>query len=127
MPDHRDRVHEISNLGLAHIGDAVYELMVRTWLCTQGYSTAKSLHNGAVAFVSANAQASAAERVILCLSEEELAVFKRGRNAHVSSVPQGSTYEQYHAATGLETLFGYLYLSGMISRLDELFKQIVGD
>lgn len=115
----------ISVLGLAHVGDAVFELMVRTWLCIQGASTAKRLHGGTVAFVSAKAQAEASERIIPKLSEEELSVFKRGRNAHANSVPRGSTYEEYHIATGIEALFGYLYLSGRIERLDELFEMVV--
>jgi len=115
----------ISVLGLAHVGDAVYELMVRTWLCTQGTSTAKRLHGGTVAFVSAKAQAEAAERMLPNLYDEELAVFKRGRNAHANSVPRGSTYEEYHIATGVEALFGHLYLSGKNERLGELFEMIV--
>jgi len=115
----------VSVLGLAHVGDAVFELMVRTWLCTQGASTAKRLHGGAVGFVSAKAQAAAAEKIRPVLNEDELAVFKRGRNAHVNSVPRGSTYEEYHVATGIEALFGHLYLSGMTERLCELFEMIV--
>ena len=118
-------LQEISVLGIAHVGDAVFELMVRTWLCMHGASTAKSLHGGAVAFVSARAQAAATERILPELSEEERAIFKRGRNAHVNSVPNGSTYEQYHMATGIEALFGYLYLSGRAERLDELFELII--
>ena len=116
---------EISMQGFAHIGDAVYELMVRTWLCTNGTSTAKNLHKKAVTFVSAKAQAAAAEAVLPKLNEEELAVYKRGRNTHLSSVPKGSTHEEYHAATGVEALFGYLYLSGRIDRLNELFGVVL--
>lgn len=120
-------LHEISVLGLAHVGDAVFELMVRTWLCTGGVLTAKRMHGGAVEFVSAKAQAAAAELLLARLSEEETAVFRRGRNAHVNSVPSACTYEEYHLATGMEALFGYLYLSGRIDRLDELFEIIVGN
>jgi len=120
-------LRKISVLGLAHIGDAVFELMVRTWLCLNGAETAKSLHGGSVAFVSAKAQAEAAERIKPVLSEEERAVFKRGRNAHVNSVPRASTYEEYHIATGIEALFGFLYLSGRTDRLNELFEMIVGE
>jgi ribonuclease-3 family protein len=115
----------ISVLGLAHIGDAVFELMVRTWLCIQGTSTAKQLHGGTVAYVSAKAQAEAADRLLPMLSEEELAVFKRGRNAHANTVPRASTYEEYHIATGIEALFGYLYLSEKTERLSELFEIII--
>jgi len=98
--------------------------MVRTWLCTNGTSTAKNLHNKAVALVSAKAQAVAADAVLSSLDEEELAVYKRGRNTHLSSVPKGSTHEEYHAATGIEALFGYLYLGGRTDRLNELFERI---
>ena len=124
-PDLNGKLDTISALGLAHVGDAVFELMVRTWLCMSGQSTAKGLHGGAVAIVSAKAQAAAAERLKKQLSDEELAVFKRGRNAHVNSVPRGSTYEEYHAATAIETLFGYLYLSRRKERLNELFDFIM--
>ena len=117
----------ISVLALAHVGDAVFELMARTWLCLKGAQTAKQLHGGAVALVSAKAQAAAAARVLPELSQEELAVYKRGRNARASSIPHGATIEEYHSATGIEALFGYLYLSGSSGRLDELFKIVVGE
>jgi len=114
--------------GLAHVGDAVYELMVRTWICANGTSKARNLHNKAVSYVSAKAQAIAAEKILHELNEEESAVYKRGRNANVtSSVPKGSTHEEYHAATGLEALFGYLYLSGKTERLNELFQSVIGE
>lgn len=117
--------HEISALAFAHVGDAVFELMVRTWLCSLGVTTAKQIHGRTVAFVSARAQATATERILPELTEDEIAVYKRGRNAHVNSVPRGASYEEYHTATGLETLFGYLYLNGRTDRLDELFELIV--
>ena len=118
-------LHGVSALGLAHVGDAVYELMVRTWLCAHGTVTAKRLHKETVRFVSAAAQAAAAGRIAEELNAGEQAVFKRGRNSHVNSVPRGATYEQYHAATGFETLIGYLYLKGDIGRLNELFGIII--
>jgi len=124
-PDLGIELRKVSVLGLAHIGDAVFELMVRTWLCINGAETAKRLHGGTVAFVSARAQAEAAGRILPSLSEEERAVFKRGRNAHANSVPRASTYEEYHTATGIEALFGHLYLSGRTDRLGELFELIV--
>jgi len=124
-PEKPDDFKEISVQGFAHIGDAVYELMVRTLLCTNGTSTAKNLHNRAVTFVSAKAQAVAAEAVLADLNDEELAIYKRGRNTHLSSVPKGSTHEEYHAATGIEALFGYLYLGGRTDRLNELFDIIL--
>ena len=103
------------------MGDAVFTLMVRTWLLLEGTSTARRLHDRSVEFVSAKAQAAAAEAVLPRLTEVENAIYKRGRNTHLNSVPKGSTHEEYHAATGIEALFGYLYLVGEIDRLNELF------
>jgi len=120
-------LRSISNQGLAHIGDAVFELMVRTWLCTTGTSTAKNMHNRAVSFVAAKAQACAAEKILPVLNDEESSIFKRGRNIRLTAVPKGSTHEEYHAATGMETLFGYLYLTGKSERLNELFLLITGE
>ena len=117
----------ISNLGLAHLGDAVYELLVRTWLCKGGKATAKGLHKAAVDHVSAPAQAKAAGRLLPNLTEAEQTIYRRGRNARVNAIPQRASTEEYHAATGLETLFGHLYLQGDIDRLNELFELIVGD
>ena len=87
--------------------------------------TARKLHDKAVTFVSAKAQAAAADRIIPELTEEEAAVYKRGRNTHVNTVPKTSTLGEYHAATGIEALFGYLYLCGNIQRLNELFDIII--
>lgn len=117
----------ISNLGLAHLGDGVYELLVRTWLCKHGKATARGLHKAAVEHVSAPAQARAAERLMPYLTDAEQAVYRRGRNARVSAVPKQASHEEYHAATGLETLFGYLYLQGATDRINELFARVVGD
>ena len=118
-------LHGISTLGLAHVGDAVFELMVRTWLVLKGVTTAKQLHSETVTFVSAKAQAAKIDKIIPLLCDEEFTIYRRGRNAHVNNVPRGSTFEEYHAATGLEVLFGYLYLSGKTERLNELFEVII--
>ena len=120
-------LREISILAIAHVGDAVYELMVRTYLCSTGAKAAKQLHKKSVAMVSAKAQAVSASLILPILSDDEMAVFKRGRNAYQSSVPKSSTHEEYHAATALESLFGFLYLSGETDRLEELFKIIVSE
>jgi ribonuclease-3 family protein len=117
----------MSVLGLAHIGDAVYELLARTWLCAHGKTTSKGLHKDTVALVRAPAQAKAAARLMELLTEEELAIFKRGRNAKVNSVPKHAELSDYHAATGLETLFGWLYLRGGRDRLNTLFAHILED
>lgn len=120
-------IRNLSNLGLAYLGDAVFELMVRTWLCVHGKLTPRGLHSAAVSLVSAPAQADAAFRLRPFLTEEELKVYTRGRNTRVHSVPQRATVGQYHAATGLETLFGYLYLKGRTERLSELFDRIMAE
>ncbi len=114
-------LNKISMLGLAHIGDGVYELMIRTMLCAQGHAAVGELHRLTVAHVKASAQAKAMEKLLPLLTEEELALYKRGRNAHVHGVPQGASVGEYHAATGLEALFGWLYLQGRQERLNALF------
>ena len=118
-------VNKISMLGLAHIGDAVYELLIRTMLCSQGHSTVTEMHKLAVSYVKAPAQAKAMERILPLLNEEELAIYKRGRNTHVHSVPHNAAVGEYHAATGLEALFGWLYLQGEQERIQELFAAIM--
>lgn len=118
-------INNISMLGLAHIGDAVYELLTRTMLCSDGSRKATELHRKTVAIVNAPAQAKAAERLLPLLTEEEMCVFRRGRNAKVNSVPQKADISQYHAATGLEALFGWLYLQGKTERINQLFAECV--
>lgn len=120
-----EQLQTISVLGLAHIGDGVYELLIRTWLCANGKTTSKGLHKETVSYVRAPAQAKALAKIMDKLTEEEQAVYKRGRNAKVNSVPKNADISEYHAATGLETLFGYLYLKGERDRINELFGLIV--
>lgn len=118
------QVGELSTLALAHIGDGVYELMMRTALAASGVTAAHDLHQETVRRVNAPAQARAIEHVLPELDEDELAVYKRGRNAKVNSVPQHAAVSEYHAATGLETLFGWLWLQGKTRRLTELFNRM---
>lgn len=117
-------INAVSMLGLAHIGDAVYELMTRASLCAEGHTAAQELHRRTTARVNAQAQARSAERILPFLSEEESAIYRRGRNTHVNSVPHAANTGQYHAATGLEALFGWLYLQGRTDRLNELFSLV---
>lgn len=117
-------VNKISMLGLAHVGDAVYELLVRSALCSQGHCAVKQLHRLTVDKVRAASQAEAAECVLPRLSEEELSIYRRARNAKVNSVPHNASLAQYHAATGLEALFGWLWLLGRTERIKQLFKLI---
>lgn len=119
--------HALANhsiLTLAHLGDSVYELMVRTKLCCGPSLTNRDMHTATLKYVSANGQYDAYLRIKDLLSPEEEAVFKRGRNAHVNTVPKNADPIKYHAATGLESLFGYLWLTGNHLRLNELFEAI---
>lgn len=118
------QVGQLSTLALAHIGDGVYELMMRTALAASGVTAAHDLHRETVQRVNAPAQARAIEHVLPELDAEELAVYKRGRNAKVNSVPQHAEVSEYHAATGLETLFGWLWLQGRTQRLSALFNRM---
>ena len=120
-------VNRISVLGLAHIGDGVYELLTRTMLCLQGHQAVGELHKLTVSYVKAPAQALAMEKILPYLTEEELTLYKRGRNAHVHGVPQGASVGEYHSATGLEALFGWLYLLDRKERINELFSHIMED
>ncbi len=122
-----DEILSISTLGLAHLGDAVFELMVRSWLCMHGKSTSKGLHKATVYYVAAPAQSRAAERILPLLSEEEQDVFRRGRNSSPHTIPRAASREEYQAATALEALFGHLYLQGKTQRLNELFSIMMGD
>lgn len=116
-----DQIRGISSIGLAHMGDAVYELLVRTWLCAHGKATGKGLHRATVALVCAPKQAELAQRILPLLTEEEQAVFRRGRNANVHSIPAHASRAQYQQATALEALLGWLYLSGRHDRVEQLF------
>lgn len=120
-----DELRAISSIGLAHIGDGVYELLVRTWLCAHGKATGKGLHRATIELVRAEAQAVRAEKLLPMLTEGELAVFKRGRNAQVHSVPAHASRAQYGEATALEALFGWLYLRGEKARVNELFCEMM--
>ena len=108
---------------LAFVGDAVYGLCVRTALAEVNRPSGE-LHRLSVTLVKATAQAKAYTLLESVLTEKEISVFKRGRNFHTSSTPKSATGGEYHTATGLECLFGFLYLSGQKERIDELFKMI---
>lgn len=116
-----DQIRGISSIGLAHMGDAVYELLVRTWLCAHGKATGKGLHRATVALVCAPKQAELAQRILPLLTEEEQAVFRRGRNANVHYIPAHASRAQYQQATALEALLGWLHLSGRHDRVEQLF------
>ena len=120
-----DDIRAISSIGLAHIGDGVYELPVRTYLCAHGKATGKGLHRATVQLVCAPEQARRAQRILPLLTEEEQEVYRRGRNAHVHSIPQHASRTEYQQATALEALLGWLYLGGRRERINELFETMM--
>ncbi len=121
----KDERDALSNLGLAYLGDAVFELMIRSYLCMQGKLTPGKLHKAALDYVSAPAQAAMVERILPLLTEEETEVFRRGRNTKPHSVPKAAKRGEYQTATALEALFGWLYLQARTERLNELFAAML--
>ena len=118
-------IDAISNLGLAHMGDCVWEILVRSRLCSRGEKTVAGLHKKTFAMVNAPYQAACVDKLLPLLTEQELAYYRRGKNAHVHAVPKAATPAQYSKATGLESLMGYLYLSGQRERINTLFLKIM--
>ena len=121
------QVRAMTNLGLAHVGDGVYELLVRTWLCSKGDKTVLKLHRNTVELVKAPTQAKFAEKLKPILTEEEQDYFRRGKNTHTHGAPKSATPKEYALATGLEALFGALYLLGRRDRLNELFHYLMSE
>ena len=116
-----------SPLALAFLGDSVFEMMVRERLLGLANRPAGQLHALAVEQVRAEAQAKGVQALLPHLTQEEERIVKRGRNAHTGHLPKNANRAQYQAATGLEALFGYLYLDGQDDRLHELFSRIVAE
>ena len=121
----RQEINAISNLGLAHIGDSVFEILCRSYLCARGGKNVGNLHRDTINLVKAQSQAKFVDKLLPLLTEEELAYYRRGKNAHVHAVPKSCTPAEYAKATGLEALFGALYLAGRTDRLNELFKAVM--
>ena len=119
------QIDAISNLGLAHMGDCVFEILVRAYLSASGEKTVDKLHRDTINMVKATSQAKFADKMLPLLSEEELAWYRRGKNSHVHAVPKSATPAEYAKATGVEALFGALYLLGRRDRLNELFKTVL--
>lgn len=116
------RIKEVSTDALAYLGDCVLELKVRELLVNQGLSDSGRLNKESLAFVKATAQAKAMQNILPLLTEEELAVYKRGRNMSGGNVPKSATMSEYRTATGMEALFGYLHLLGQTERIALLFS-----
>ena len=117
----------LSSLALAHVGDAVYELLVRGMLASRGPAAVQDLHRRTVSYVRAEAQARAVRKLLPQLTEEETAVYKRGRNSHVHGIPPHANPGEYHSATGFEALLGWLYLQGRTERIQTLFDALTED
>lgn len=118
---------QLGPLVLAYIGDTIYDLFVRTELVDSTHLTAHGLHVAAAKRVCAKAQAEAFRRIEPMLTEDEAAVFRRGRNTHMGSVPKNAAIIDYRIATGMEALVGYLYLSGKDERLSQLMRIALHD
>ena len=116
---------DLNGLTLAFLGDAYYELLVREYVLTGSVGMVQDLHERTVSFSNAAFQAAAANALQPLLTETEAVYFKRGRNAHAGHVPKNKTQAQYHLATALEAVFGYLYVMGNAPRARELFRQII--
>ena len=115
-------IRTVSTAALAYYGDGVIELLVRRRLVEEGYSSSKSLNNRARRFVSAPAQAAAMAKLLPHLTEEEAGYFRRGRNVGHTNTPKNATVAEYRSATGMEALFGYLYLTAQYTRAEALFN-----
>ena len=118
------KTSSLSPLTLAFIGDTVFDLLVRSELVCEANRPVNALHKSASKKVCAAAQAKGIRRILPLLSEEEEAVFKRGRNSHTGGIPKNASSADYHYATGLESLFGWLYLNGNNERIMELYREI---
>ncbi len=114
-------INELNGLTLAYLGDAVIELMTRERLIMSGSGDVGKFNIAAGKYVRADSQSAAVERLLPVLSEEEAEVYRHGRNAHTKNTPKSATAVDYRRATGMEALFGYLYLLGRKDRLEELF------
>ena len=121
----KKEIDAISNLGLAHMGDCVFEILCRGWLCAKGGKNVGNLHRDTIRMVNASAQSAFVDKLLPHLTEEELSYYRRGKNAHVHAVPKSCTPADYAKATGLEALFGALWLSGQTERLNQLFKTVM--
>ena len=118
-------IKAISNLGLAHMGDCVFEILCRAYLCARGGKNVGNLHRDTINMVKASSQAKFMDALLPHLTEEELSFYRRGKNSHVHAVPKSCTPAEYAKATGLEALFGALYLAGRTDRINELFRLVM--
>ena len=121
------QLNAVSTLGLAHMGDGVFDVLCRAYLCAKGDQTVLKLHKDTVKLVKAPTQAKFADTRKPLLTEEEFGYYRRGKNAHTHAAPKSATPQEYAKATGLEALFGALYLLGRTERINELFNILMED
>lgn len=122
-----DEVNQLSPLVLAYIGDAVYEVFIRTMLVSGENVPVHILHKRSIAFVKAKAQSHVIHRIMPSLTEEELSVVRRGRNAKSATIPKNADVTEYRYATGFESLVGFLYLKKDYERLTDILKMAVSE
>lgn len=116
-------LNSYSSASLAYLGDCALEICVREYLVRElGLSSSAKLNKTALDFVRAPKQAEAMKNILPLLDEEEEAVFKRGRNVGHTNTPKSATVSEYRSATGMEALFGWLWLAGRHERINELFR-----
>lgn len=118
--------NEVAPLILAYIGDAVYEVAVRTAEISKGNRAMNRLHRDSIHLVNAKAQADMIEKIMPMLTEEELSIYKRGRNAKSNTSAKNASIGDYRKATGFEALIGYLFLCERTDRMVELIKESIG-
>jgi len=118
-------MNQLNGLTLAYLGDAIYELYIREMLLEKGYTKVDKLHKEAILYTSAKGQKIALDKIYNHLSESEISVFKRGRNANTDRKPRNTDLATYKRATGFEALLGYLHLNNELVRLEELLKIII--
>ena len=118
-------IKSMQPLALAFLGDAVFEIYIREYVMAKGYRTVRSMHRETIKFVRAKSQCKAVKIILPELTEEEESIVRRGRNANPHTVPKNADVEEYRYATALESLFGYLELTGQKKRLEELMNRII--
>ncbi|MBR3888729.1 MAG: Mini-ribonuclease 3 [Clostridia bacterium] len=121
----KEEVLQYSSLVLAYMGDAVYEKSIREYVVKQGVSKNGALHKKSIKYVSANGQSYAVKRLEEKLTEDELDVVRRGRNANPHSSAKNADIVDYKYATGFEALIGYLYLTEQFERMDEIIAETI--
>lgn len=122
-----DEISQLSPLVLAYIGDAVYEIFIRTMLVSEGNVPVHVLHKRSIAFVKAKAQSHVIHRIMPLLTEEEASVVRRGRNAKSATIPKNADVTEYRYATGFESLVGFLYLKKNYDRLTNILRMAVSE